>query len=83
LHSKSITLKIRYIWRAVKNGGAARNKLYKPFENEIFEKTVTVKTADFLKSKNTEILKIIERTEELALTIQKQPPEYVWQCRKV
>jgi spectinomycin phosphotransferase len=46
-------------------------------EKEIFEEPITVKTADFLKSKNTEILKIIERTEELALTIQKQPSEYV------
>jgi spectinomycin phosphotransferase len=49
----------------------------KRIENEIFEEPVTVKTADFLKSKNTEILKIIDRTEELAFTIQKQPLEYV------
>ena len=46
-------------------------------EHECFEEPVMVKTADFLKTKHTEILKIIERTEKLAFTLQKQLPEYV------
>ena len=46
-------------------------------ENEVFEEPVAVKMALFLKSKNAEILKIIERAEDLAITIQKQPLEYI------
>ena len=44
-------------------------------ENEVFEEPVAVKMALFLKSKRCEILKIIERAEELALATQKQPFE--------
>ena len=46
-------------------------------ENEVFEEPVAVKMALFLKSKNSEILKLVERAEELAITIQKQPLTYV------
>ncbi len=40
-------------------------------ENEVFEEPVAVKMAAFLKSKRCEILKLVERAEELAITIQK------------
>lgn len=46
-------------------------------ENEVFEEPVAVKMALFLKSKRCEILKLVERAEELAITIQKQPLNYV------
>jgi spectinomycin phosphotransferase len=46
-------------------------------ENEVFEEPVAVKMAAFLKSKRCEILKLVERAEELAITIQKQPLEYI------
>lgn len=45
-------------------------------ENEVFEEPVAVKMALFLKSKSSEILKLVERAEKLAATIQKQPLEY-------
>jgi spectinomycin phosphotransferase len=46
-------------------------------ENEVFEEPVAVKMAEFLKSKSSEILNLVERAEELAITIQKQPLEYI------
>lgn len=46
-------------------------------ENEVFEEPVAVKMALFLKSKSSEILKLVERAESLAITIQKQPLDYV------
>ena len=46
-------------------------------ESEVFEEPVAVKMALFLKSKSSEILKLVERAEELALAIQKQPIDYV------
>jgi spectinomycin phosphotransferase len=46
-------------------------------ENEVFEEPVAVKMALFLKSKRCEILKLVERAEELAITIQKKPLEYI------
>lgn len=46
-------------------------------DNEVFEEPVAVKMALFLKSKRCEILKLVERAEELALAIQKQPIDYV------
>lgn len=46
-------------------------------ENEVFEEPVAIKMALFLKSKSTEILKLVECAEELAITIQKQPLTYV------
>lgn len=46
-------------------------------EREVFEEPVAVKMALFLKSKSSEILKLVERAEELAITIQKQPLDYV------
>ncbi|ETZ04480.1 phosphotransferase enzyme family protein [Holospora undulata HU1] len=46
-------------------------------ESEGGEEPVAVKMALFLKSKSAESLKIIEQTEELAITIQKQPLDYV------
>ncbi len=46
-------------------------------EREVFEEPVAVKMALFLKSKSSEILKLLERAEELALAIQKQPIDYV------
>lgn len=49
----------------------------KRIENEIFEEPVAAKMALFLKSKSSEILKLVERTENLALLLQKQPLEYV------
>lgn len=46
-------------------------------DNEFFEEPVAVKMASFLKSKSSEIFKLIERAEKLAITIQKQPLEYI------
>lgn len=46
-------------------------------EREGFEEPVAAKMALFLKSKSSEILKLVERAEELATTIQKQPLDYV------
>jgi spectinomycin phosphotransferase len=46
-------------------------------DNEVFEEPVAVKMALFLRSKSSEILKLVERAEELALAIQKQPIDYV------
>ena len=46
-------------------------------ENEVFEEPVAAKMALFLKSKSSEILKLVERAESLAITIQKQPLDYV------
>ena len=46
-------------------------------ENEVFEEPVAIKMALFLKSKISEILKLVERAEKLAITIQKQPLDYV------
>lgn len=46
-------------------------------DNEVFEEPVAAKMALFLKSKSSEILKLVERAEELATTIQKQPIDYV------
>lgn len=46
-------------------------------ESEVFEEPVAVKMALFLKSKRCEILKLVERAEALAITIQKQPIDYV------
>jgi spectinomycin phosphotransferase len=46
-------------------------------ENEVFEEPVAVKMALFLKSKSSEILKLVERAEALAITIQTQPLEYI------
>lgn len=45
-------------------------------ENEVFEEPVAVKMALFLKSKSSEILKLVERAETLAATLQKHPLEY-------
>ena len=49
----------------------------KRIENEVFEEPVAAKMALFLKSKSTEVLKLIERAENLAITLQKQPLEYI------
>jgi spectinomycin phosphotransferase len=46
-------------------------------ENEVFEEPVAVKMALFLKSKRREILKLVERAEALAITIQTQPLDYI------
>jgi spectinomycin phosphotransferase len=46
-------------------------------ENEVFEDPVAVKMALFLKSKSREILKLVELAEKFAITIQKQPLEYI------
>ena len=46
-------------------------------EKEVFEEPVAVKMALFLKSKSSEILKLVERAEKLAITMQKQPLEYI------
>lgn len=46
-------------------------------ENEVFKEPVAVKMALFLKSKSSEILKLVERAEKLAITIQKKPLEYI------
>ncbi|MDP2193350.1 MAG: aminoglycoside phosphotransferase family protein [Alphaproteobacteria bacterium] len=46
-------------------------------ESEVFEEPVAVKMALFLKSKSSEILKLVERAEALAITIQKQSLDYV------
>ncbi len=46
-------------------------------ESEVFEEPIAVKMALFLKSKSSEILKLVEHAEELAITIQEQPLTYV------
>ena len=46
-------------------------------ENAVFAEPVAAKMALFLKSKSSEIRKLVERAENLAITLQKQPPEYV------
>ncbi len=46
-------------------------------KNEVFEEPVAVKMALFLKSKSSEILKLVERAENLAIMLQKQPLEYI------
>ncbi len=46
-------------------------------ENEVFEEPVAKKMALFLKSKSSEILNLVERAEKLAITLQKQPLDYV------
>ena len=46
-------------------------------ESDVFEEPVAIKIALFLKSKSSEILKLVERAEKLATTIQKQPLDYV------
>lgn len=46
-------------------------------EDEVFEEPVAVKMALFLKSKSREILKLVERAENLVITFQKQPLEYI------
>lgn len=46
-------------------------------ENEAFTEPVAVKMALFLKSKRSEILKLVEHAETLALTLQKQPLDHV------
>lgn len=46
-------------------------------ENDVFEEPVAVRMALFLKSKSSEILKLVERAEALALAIQKHPIDYV------
>ncbi len=46
-------------------------------QNEVFEEPITVKAAEFLKSKRVEILKMIEHTEELAFTLQAQELPYI------
>ena len=46
-------------------------------ENEVFEEPVAVKMALFLKSKNSEILKLVERAENLAIMLQTQPLDYI------
>jgi spectinomycin phosphotransferase len=46
-------------------------------ESEVFEEPVAVKMAHFLKSKRCEILKLVERAEELAIRLQKQSLDYV------
>lgn len=46
-------------------------------DNEVFEEPVAIKMALFLKSKRCEILKLVERAEELAFAIQEQPLTYV------
>ncbi len=46
-------------------------------ENEIFTEPVAVKMALFLKSKSNEILKLVERAENLAIILQTQPLDYI------
>lgn len=46
-------------------------------EREVFEEPVAVEMAQFLKSKSSDILKLVERAEELAITLQKHPLAYV------
>ena len=46
-------------------------------ENEIFEEPVAVKMAEFLKSKSSEILNLVDRAEKLAITLKNQPLEYI------
>jgi spectinomycin phosphotransferase len=46
-------------------------------ENEVFEEPVAIKMALFLKSKSSEILKLVERAENLEIMLQKQPLDYI------
>ena len=45
-------------------------------ENEIFKEPIAEQTALFLKSKSTEFLNIIQRAENLAQSLQKQPLDF-------
>lgn len=44
---------------------------------EVFAEPVAAKMASFLKSKTSQIIKLIERAENLAVMIQQQPIEYI------
>jgi spectinomycin phosphotransferase len=57
-------------WREVIKAFLTRLK------NEVFEEPIAVKMALFLKSKRCEILKLVERAEELAITL-RPPLDYV------
>ncbi len=46
-------------------------------ENEVFVEAVAVKMAEFLKSKSSEIRKLVERAEKLAIILRKHPREYI------
>lgn len=46
-------------------------------ENEVFAEHVAAKMALFLKSKSSDILNMIERTEKLASMLKEQPLEYI------
>lgn len=46
-------------------------------ENDVYENHICAKTAEFLKSKSSEIREIIERTDVLASKLQNQSPAYV------
>jgi spectinomycin phosphotransferase len=48
----------------------------KRIADEIFEEPIAAKMALFLKSKSSEILKLVEHAENLALHLQKQPIKY-------
>lgn len=59
------------------NGAKTVKMFLRRIEDEIFEEPVAVRMALFLKSKNSKILKLVERAENLALLLQKQPLEYI------
>jgi len=46
-------------------------------ENQEFKEPVAAKAVAFLKLMSSQILRMVKETEDLALTIQKQPSEYV------
>ena len=58
-------------WREIVRGFLER------IENETFDEPVAVEMAAFLKTKRDETLKLIKRTEQLALALHAQPPEFI------
>ncbi|HRE32624.1 MAG TPA: aminoglycoside phosphotransferase family protein [Candidatus Berkiella sp.] len=58
-------------WRKIVKAFLAR------IEVEVFQDPVAIKMALYLKSKSEEILKLIERTENLARMLQNQPLQYI------
>jgi spectinomycin phosphotransferase len=49
----------------------------KRIEDDVYEEVVAAEMALFLKSKSSEILKLVERAEYLAFTLQTKPLEYI------
>ncbi len=58
-------------WRKVVKSHLAR------IDDEVFDESVAVEMAAFLKSKRNETIEIVNRTERLGQALQAQPPEFI------